>query len=116
LSIYKYFWDFFYFVSFIFFLFFFYYTLLQATRMTRSKDSIYASRHEKHVARNGQSESRYGLKKLGAGVANWGVLGDEVADVQGVARAEIETNPNTGTKLKLVDHETFENMRIEQQS
>jgi hypothetical protein len=106
---------FFYFVSFVFF--FTTNTLLQTTRMTRSKDSIYASRHEKHVSRNGQSESRYGMKKLGAGVANWGVLGDEVADVQDIARAEIETGiPNTGTKLKLVDHKTFENMRTEQQS
>jgi hypothetical protein len=54
---------------------------------------------------------------MGAGTANWGVLGDEVPDVQELARAEVETTvTKTGTKLNLVDSETFENMRTEQQS
>lgn len=52
---------------------------------------------------------------MGAGIGNWGVLGDEVDDVQGLAHTEMETTV-TETKLKLVDSKTFENMRNEQES
>ncbi|KAI8079138.1 hypothetical protein BDF21DRAFT_35978 [Thamnidium elegans] len=82
--------------------------------MTRSKEGI--NRHEKHVSRNGQSESRFGIKKMGAGAGNWGVLGDEVPDVQEVARSEIESNTVTEVKLKLVDSQTFENLRHNEQN
>ncbi|GAN06644.1 hypothetical protein MAM1_0131c06131 [Mucor ambiguus] len=95
--------------------------------MTRSKDSVfsYQHRHERHVARNGQSELRYGVKKMGAGAGNWGVLGDELPDVQEIVRAEIESNSlsgnhhhyhQNGTKLNLVDSETFEYMRSTEQA
>lgn len=67
------------------------------------------------VYRNGQSEIRFGVKKMGAGAANWGVLGEEVLDVQEIARTEMETSA-TDTKLKLVDSKTFENLRNEQES
>ncbi|CAO3646209.1 unnamed protein product [Mucor hiemalis] len=82
--------------------------------MTRSKDHAYP-RHEKHVARNGHTEARYGVKKMGAGIANWGVLGDEIDNVQEVARSEVETI-KVSSKLHLVDSETFQNMRTEQES
>ncbi|KAI7901234.1 uncharacterized protein BX663DRAFT_515342 [Cokeromyces recurvatus] len=80
--------------------------------MTRSKDSLFSYRHDKHVARN----SQHGMKKMGAGAANWGILGDELPDVQEIVRAEIDSSssflPNhTSTKLNLVDFETFEHMR-----
>lgn len=65
--------------------------------------------------RNGQTEIRFGVKKMGAGIGNWGVLGDEVDDAQGLAHTEMETTV-TETKLKLVDSKTFENMRNEQES
>lgn len=52
---------------------------------------------------------------MGAGAANWGVLGEEVLDVQEIARTEMETSA-TDTKLKLVDSKTFENLRNEQES
>ncbi|KAI7896439.1 uncharacterized protein EV154DRAFT_492242 [Mucor mucedo] len=81
--------------------------------MTRTKDNV--NRHEKHVARNGQTEIRFGVKKMGAGAANWGVLGEEVLDVQEIARTEMDATV-TDTKIKLVDSETFENMRHEQES
>ncbi|KAG0740135.1 hypothetical protein G6F57_000686 [Rhizopus arrhizus] len=86
--------------------------------MSRSKDNTFYHRHERHVARNGQTEARYGLKKMGAGIANWGVLGDEIPDVQELVHAEIDspTVNKTSTKLHLVDSETFENMRLEQTS
>ncbi|KAI9476093.1 MAG: hypothetical protein EXX96DRAFT_540647 [Benjaminiella poitrasii] len=85
--------------------------------MTRSKDSFFSYRHDRHVARNGQTELRYGIKKMGAGAANWGILGDELPDVQDIVRAEIESSSfpqhrnHTSTKLNLVDSETFEHMR-----
>lgn len=69
--------------------------------------------------RNGQTESRFGVKKMGAGAANWGVLGDELPDVQEIARAEVEVGyqpQQHGTKLHLVDSETFEYLRSEQES
>lgn len=52
---------------------------------------------------------------MGAGTANWGVLGDEVDDVQQIARSEMEV-PKSRNKLNLVDSETFQNMRTEQES
>jgi hypothetical protein len=54
---------------------------------------------------------------MGAGTGNWGVLGDEIPDVHEVARAEVDTNyqPQTGTKLNLVDSETFQNLRSSEQ-
>ncbi|KAI8647095.1 hypothetical protein BD408DRAFT_358712 [Parasitella parasitica] len=90
--------------------------------MARSKDSVFPHhpRHERHVARNGQSELRYGVKKMGAGAGNWGILGDELPDVEEIARAEFETNSSGqsqyGTKLHLVDSETFEYMRSNEQA
>ncbi|CEG84396.1 hypothetical protein RMATCC62417_18205 [Rhizopus microsporus] len=85
--------------------------------MSRSKDSYY-HRHERHVARNGLTEARYGLKKMGAGAANWGVLGDEIPDVQEIARSDLDLpmSNRTSTKLHLVDSDTFNNMRLEQTS
>lgn len=56
---------------------------------------------------------------MGAGAGNWGVLGDEIPDVHEIARADVETNyqHQIGTKLNLVDSETFQNLRSpEQQS
>ncbi|KAI8355700.1 hypothetical protein BD560DRAFT_335713 [Blakeslea trispora] len=87
--------------------------------MTRSKDSLYSYRHDKHLARNGQTEARYGIKKMGAGAANWGVLGDELPDVQAIAREEVEANTHSryyGSKLHLVDSETFESLRSSEQA
>ncbi|KAG1444690.1 hypothetical protein G6F56_010192 [Rhizopus delemar] len=86
--------------------------------MSRSKDNTFYHRHERHVARNGHTEARYGLKKMGAGIANWGVLGDEIPDVQAFAHVEIDTPTvnKASTKLHLVDTETFKNMRLEQSS
>ncbi|KAI8368847.1 hypothetical protein EDC96DRAFT_440993 [Choanephora cucurbitarum] len=85
--------------------------------MTRSKDSLYSYRHDKHLARNGQTEARYGIKKMGAGVANWGVLGDELPDAQAIAREEVDTHSRYyGSKLNLVDSETFESLRSSEQA
>lgn len=53
---------------------------------------------------------------MGAGAGNWGVLGDEVPDVQEVARSEVEPNTVTEVKLKLVDSQTFENLRHSEQN
>lgn len=52
---------------------------------------------------------------MGAGAGNWGVLGDEVPDVQEVARTETEVNSTTENKLKLVDSQTFESLRHSEQ-
>lgn len=72
------------------------------------------------MKRNGQTELRYGVKKMGAGAGNWGILGDELPDVQEIARAEIEATSSVhaqyGTKLNLVDSETFEYMRSSAQA
>lgn len=60
---------------------------------------------------------------MGAGAGNWGVLGDELPDVQEIVRAEIESNSlpgnqhaQHGSKLHLVDSETFEYMRSTEQA
>jgi len=59
---------------------------------------------------------------MGAGAGNWGILGDELPDVQEIVRAEIESNNlpanhhQNGTKLNLVDSETFEYMRSTEQA
>lgn len=55
---------------------------------------------------------------MGAGAANWGVLGDEIPDVQEIARSDLDLpmNNRTSTKLHLVDSDTFNNMRLEQTS
>ncbi|KAI8059983.1 uncharacterized protein B0P05DRAFT_558275 [Gilbertella persicaria] len=83
--------------------------------MTRSKDSIYSGRHDRHIARNGQTEARYGIKKMGAGTANWGVLGDEIPDAQEIAHAQ-EVHHFQYGKLNLVDSETFATMRSSEQA
>ncbi|KAI8973013.1 hypothetical protein BDB01DRAFT_808370 [Pilobolus umbonatus] len=82
--------------------------------MTRSNHSAYTHRHERHISRNGQTETR-SMKKMGAGVANWGVLGDEVMNVHEMARTIDGVTRNNSSKLSVVDSETFEHMR-EQQS
>ncbi|KAI8975481.1 hypothetical protein BDF20DRAFT_878980 [Mycotypha africana] len=53
------------------------------------------------------------MKKMGAGIGNWGVLGDELPNVEDIARAQVEApyQQYKGTKLNLVDRETFNTMR-----
>ncbi|KAI9271972.1 hypothetical protein BY458DRAFT_555521 [Sporodiniella umbellata] len=86
--------------------------------MSRSKENTLHHRHERHIARNGHTEARYGLKKMGAGVANWGVLGDEIPDVQEFAHSEVDSYhlSKASAKLSVVDKTTFKNMRLEQSS
>jgi hypothetical protein len=52
---------------------------------------------------------------MGAGAANWGVLGDEVSDVEEYAHTDQTTTTTTTTnkadKVNLVDSKTFETMR-----
>ncbi|KAI8081541.1 uncharacterized protein BX664DRAFT_340664 [Halteromyces radiatus] len=49
--------------------------------MTRSKQSVYNNKHERHVARNGLTDIRSPVKKSGGGYGNWGNLTDEIANV-----------------------------------
>jgi hypothetical protein len=49
---------------------------------------------------------------MGAGAANWGVLGDEVPDVEEYAHANQTTDTAAkADKVNLVDSKTFETMR-----
>ncbi|KAI8136715.1 hypothetical protein BJV82DRAFT_638536 [Fennellomyces sp. T-0311] len=86
--------------------------------MTRSKkDPNATARHEKHIARNGLTDIRSPLKKSGAGFANWGYLGEELADVKDDLREQTVADASKDTKLQLVDSDVFEHMhrRGEQQ-
>ncbi|KAI8059984.1 uncharacterized protein B0P05DRAFT_590915 [Gilbertella persicaria] len=55
--------------------------------------------HDKHLARDGHTEIRYGIKKNGAGKGNWGLLDDQ---------AGYEHTQKPTDKLNLVQPETFD--------
>ncbi|KAG0173916.1 hypothetical protein DFQ28_009608 [Apophysomyces sp. BC1034] len=78
--------------------------------MTRSKETTWAGKHERHVSRNGQTDIRCPVKKSGAGFANWGLPGGELADMEDVATQQAASDP-VAKKLQLVDHKTFEDLR-----
>ncbi|ORX62683.1 hypothetical protein DM01DRAFT_1003459 [Hesseltinella vesiculosa] len=79
--------------------------------MTRSKDNIYSYSHDRHVARNG-ADIRGTVKKAGAGHGNWGSYADEIAIVEEDNKYE----PMSHHRQKLVDQETFQNLRQHEQN
>ncbi|OAD77432.1 hypothetical protein PHYBLDRAFT_157756 [Phycomyces blakesleeanus NRRL 1555(-)] len=87
--------------------------------MTRTKQSSFGIRHEHHTSRNGLSDVRNLLKKSGGGLANWGMLGEEVMDIEPYETGQHiqfdTTVRGTGNKLQLVDEETFYSMRHPEQ-
>ncbi|KAI9316648.1 hypothetical protein BX666DRAFT_2027481 [Dichotomocladium elegans] len=67
--------------------------------MTRSKkDAIVLNRQDKHLSRNGATDS---IKKAGAGFANWGKLGDEIAEVPEIEFRDQIVDLPQDTKLKV---------------
>ncbi|KAI9018642.1 hypothetical protein CLU79DRAFT_759676 [Phycomyces nitens] len=85
--------------------------------MTRTKQASFGIRHEHHTSRNGLSDVRNLLKKSGGGLANWGMLGEEVMDIEPFEQytQTTATTRATGKKLQLVDEETFYSMRHPEQ-
>ncbi|KAI7867101.1 hypothetical protein BDF14DRAFT_1805553 [Spinellus fusiger] len=86
--------------------------------MTRTKESGTHFRHEHHTSRNGISDVRNLVKKSGGGLANWGMLGEEVVDLALYETQGTSVDPQVrglGHKLKLVDEETFHSLRHPEQ-
>lgn len=78
--------------------------------MTRSKVNVPSKHQERHVSRNGQHVI---MKKMGAGMGNWGILGDEIPDVQEYAHDnQVSINTSKMDKVSVVvDTHTFDEMR-----
>jgi hypothetical protein len=77
--------------------------------MARSKTHVSPKHQEKHISRNGQNTT---MKKMGAGMGNWGVLGDEIPDVEEYAHT-FEIDQSKMDKVNIVDPRTFDEMRNE---
>ncbi|KAG2175455.1 hypothetical protein INT43_001102 [Umbelopsis isabellina] len=81
--------------------------------MGHSKNSPWVEKHDRHEQRSDVSNVRGDMKKHGAGIYNWGSIGDEIFEERQVhpRKSLIMEQTSDNGKVQLLDDKQFTKLR-----